>query len=544
MAYTWTNTNTNIPLGYIVKVVFTSDGTGSNANTTNGGYILSMGDIETGVDGLLGEVKYPTVSFTVRNVANFFSGTLFAGSFTQIRTEIWISYDVGSTWENLFFGEIDLKSITEAHVSASESRSRVFNFTARHMMLTLKDSTATTPSLDSMLDPSGFNVKTLGATALADRSTIYMYNTTTYNRYTSFFPPYTQVSHVLTFSDLFAYAYSTVPMNYQGWPLSWGCAQDYSYCGHRFKCAYRDGGPTIAETAIGGTSGYYPALPVSSGDGVYISFVKGGQSSRPAPYWDPQQFPTTASTAYEFARALNESLYTFVDPRMDWNSGAPTVTMFHKPRAASTGSAITGTLPVPLSVSMDHANWLTGIKVQTRGMAETSELGGTNAKGNQLIHETKLNTIPLYASYERWTNIQHIEESGGAKYDSSPMMNQVLLYNPTTDVCADVHQFKVLGSQSLFPDLGTYPTGSFYGFQQAIFDVMQSTFPIGLANPTTSEQWKLAFKTLRGSNVADIALMKTIPFAPYGGASRSILITGLRRSVMRGTTEITGYKVA
>jgi len=93
-----------LPFGYQVKIEIISDVAGSTVvNTINGGYILDVGEYEKSVDGLLGEIKYPTIQFKVRNVAHFWSNTMFAPGFTSIIVKLWYSYDSGATWENYFF---------------------------------------------------------------------------------------------------------------------------------------------------------------------------------------------------------------------------------------------------------------------------------------------------------------------------------------------------------------------------------------------------------------------------------------------------------
>lgn len=520
-----------MPFGYQVKIEIISDVAGSTVvNTINGGYILDVGEYEKSVDGLLGEIKYPTIQFKVRNVAHFWSNTMFAPGFTSIIVKLWYSYDSGATWENDFFGFIDLKSVAENNIFKDESYTRIYTFTAKHAWLTFKDGYPDyAPGLDMFpggTPPRSFYGDYWTRTgSYANQYIRVMTDSSTYQLQNPLYC-FAGIDYALFLIDIWDFAYSTIPSYYGKWPISWMVANDYSLLQHSFKF--------LGSTPVTGTISDIALGMTDAAAGRYIWFNKGGTSGQRSAVGDTFEFQGDAKDWYGIAKDLTDSLFIMCDPVM---SATSVITNYHKCRLMdSSAAAITGALPSPFSVSKDHANWITGVSVSTRGMHSTTEAGQTGAKGQQIAYATKLMTVTAQGlgAVDRWTNLQHIEEDGGA-VNNQPWMNQMFIYkNPgASEIIRDVNQVRLLNSQSYFPS-----SPSFYGLQEAIFDLIYANCPINQYNPLAAEQWKLKVKTLKGSTVQDLALMKTIPFD-----GKTLLITGLKKSPMKNETEITGWKL-
>ena len=538
MSTTWTNTTTALPYGYQVKLEFIGDAGTGTTNTVNGGYIVNVANHTNAVDGLTGERKFPTFTITVRNVAHFFTGTFFTGSFftNQIICNLWISYDdktVGGvrTWENLFFGFVELKSITEKHVANIESYTRQFQFTVKHAWLSFKDAyPSTAPGLEAF--PAGC---LHAITNFADYHIRIMTSPTDYVMQPSN-QCFAGITSLLYLHDIFDFVYGTIPEYYGGFPISWNVTNDYSLLSE-YRFAYDGRTPisaaTISEIAIG-------VAPLSGSPGDHWGyFLKGGPGGI-RPSGDSFNFPDDAKSWYDIGKGLTDSLFLICDPVM---SAAGTVTNYHKLRLTDNGAAVTGTLPNPFQVSMDHSNWVSGVSVSTRGLSEPSTAGSQSGAGQQVTFKTNLmmmSAAGISSSVDHWTNLQYLSEGGG-KECTQPWMNQLYIYrNPgASEIIRDVNSIRFTSSQGYFPNPS--PSG-FYGLQNAIFSMLYSNSPIGLYNPLACEKWNLAFHTLRGSTCQDIGLLKTIPFT-VDGVSRTLVITSISRDVLKNTMEIEGYKI-
>ena len=521
--HVFTNTVTTA-YGYQLQLVIYSDnGLTSTTTVTGGDYILSIGDITEELDPHSGEYKPGSMSLKLKNTNDEFSDNVFGGTIVEIEARLWISYDSGTTWENLFYGMIDWQGLKREDKDATETTNQVFSVAARHAALSLKDVT-----IDTDPDEPGGNVPTTGV--VTPSVTLSSYATDAVGSAFAGSADYDDYKFI-SLDGILQYFFSNIQF------ISGSQSPTLSYD----STAMQHKGKSLTGAGVEFTF-----------DELYMLF----------------QSPTVAAVEGFFSysagkygiyglKNLQEALRLFMDSllmipitRLTESAGSYTLNVYFEPRfrAAADLTAITGTLSPIETRSLDVQQWLDGIQVLTTGLPKTIDKtyyvlsygGRTFEIKNHLLTGPYFNVDPYVFLY---THIVPEANSGEdtTRHDgpSAQMLYGILGSGPYT--VNTIHQFKHLTSQSYFGDA---TTGSYYSVNDSIYDIVTSNLdPASRSSIYGQKGYEQKYKTLASDNsgtksIWDVRLLKKLTID-----STTCQIVSIKRNVMKNEMTIRAIEV-
>jgi len=506
MAYTFTNIITSLPFDYYIKVEFIRDtGTGT-LTKTNGGYIGDVGKITTGIDSRLGEYKLPSLTMTVRNVENFYSGTLFTvdatgkPSWNSIDLRIWISYDAGTTYENLFFGRILPMTLRETHTASEETFTRLYEFTAVSSLSFLSSVAVDpvtkpwTPVQETTQNVPGFTLRDDGS---------FFYDGTTKRKW-------------IYFTDIMVQCFSYIPFN-----DTVTTVLDTSDLEHAFYNINNTTDYNISDLAF---AFHDPAT-------CYV-LLKGADSDDPA-------LPTNGWANYmEIVKMLCESLNIIPLPRLWDNAGTLTLTVELRHRYKDSCVGISGSLPTERSRSKEIGNHISSIKVTTTGVNGTSETVGSGG-GQQVNIQAGIMSnyniteyiVTNYGTLTATVDPYYLDIANidGVK-ENYPSLRQMFVGNNAELLM--VHKVKILASQSYQPPI----VNTFTGLQLALWLAVTLNTPYW--DTIGKPLYKIAVRSLKSNgvsgNVWDFNIIRKIVIDTH-----DCMILSIDRQAGKNVSEIT-----
>jgi hypothetical protein len=500
MAYTFTNIITSLPFDYYIKVEFIRDtGTGT-LTKTNGGYIGDVGKITTGIDSRLGEYKLPSLTMTVRNVENFYSGTLFAGTWNSIDLRIWISYDAGTTYENLFFGRILPMTLRETHTASEETFTRLYEFTAVSSLSFLSSVAVDpvgkpwTPVQETTQNVPGLRYD--GA---------FFWNGTTKRKW-------------IYFTDILFQIFGYMPCN-----SALTVLVDTTDLEIEFDNLNNANTYNISDLAFvfNDPATCYVLLKASNVDGVAV-----------------QGF----ANYFDMLKMLCESLNIIPLPRFWMNGATLTLTIHLRHRYKDTVVGISGTLPGERSRSKEIGINVSSIKVTTDGIG-TAYLGTGSGGGQQVnvqcgimssqnctaYYDTQYNVINATLD-PYYLDVAYIEGSN----EEYPHLRQMFIGNNAELLM--IHKVKLRTSQAFQP--GT--TDSFLGLQDAVgltMDILTPSWET-IGRP----MYKIAVRSLKSNGasgtVFDFNIIRKIVIDGH-----DCMILSIDRNPGKNLSEITAIQI-
>lgn len=499
MAHTFTYTATTLPW-YQVRLTLTSDVSTGATTVTNGGYIESLSDVSESVDLVTGDAKLKSLSFTAVNIDNVFSTHIFTTSTTSVVAILDVSYDAGTTWENLFCGLASLDGLTYRDYDATETRNRSYDVECRSFLADLE-------RVEPFLNPA-----TLGGKITDSRSTIPTYATrpdgspiesppsaigsapADFYPLTAFFEYYL----ALAFTDFTpsTIAVDATALEHEATNINTGL--DYGFDDWHMLCP----------TALGIFAPWHFAGSVRSGG--YAGAIGTASNARDAVKWMCQGLGCVPVETYSAA-----------------SGGSYTMKLY--PRVPTTADAVTGPMPLLLSRQYRTAPSVTSVNVTTPDLPIKTESLGAGARPYN--PKGLLTTSPQWSAgldYFTW------QGSGQGVYraDASSKMvqcigstNQLFVKAGATTFRA-AHKARIVPSQSYFG-----ASAGYYGVQLALHGYLMNT-----VGPDAGYRpgFELTYAGIRGATIGDIRPMKTITL----GAD-TYIIESVSRNVMTNEMKLT-----
>lgn len=495
MAYVHTNTITTLPYGYYLKVILRSDGATGTLTDSDGGYYLSVGDLEQGYDQVTGAINTGAMSFSVLNTGNHFSTNIFTATTSKVQVEVYISYNAGTSYECMFYGMVLLESLAWEAKDSSETRNRVYSFRAEDAMFLMRTLWTSTAYLSIPTETTTQNA--------------YIYDTDEAG---------SPVLNVALFNmkfakltDLFEYALTQSLTSSTMVTAPSTVTFDWTACSHKGRNSYgsvTEYGLTAWYVVHSNASATLPTMFISdSGSGSVLD----------------------ASSAAEMFRRLCEEL--MVVPITSYD-GAGTYTVTMVPRYQASYTAVSGTMPTPLSLVREQAEWAFGGKVESDGLPMPSETY-SNGSGATIQIRNYLYTIPFWdvslQLYMLWH--AYITPPGGDAKKNDCVLGHQVFGKGGANNFLPLHQIN-------YPTSSGYPAGfGYYGFQLAIYDVLLAAQPFS-AIGNILDAYQATYKTLVGTTIADLRVMKTITVN-----SKTCVIQSIKRDPMKNQCEIKAVEV-
>lgn len=521
MAYVFTNTITTLPYGYYVKVeVIKAPGTGATT-VTNGGYISDLGSITTAIDRVVGDFNPGDLSMTFINTGNVFSANVFTDSIDDIEIRVWVSYDAGTTYENVFCGFVDLETIGYSDRDATETRNREYPITAKSALARLNS-----VAVDFSTLPSGAFSTTRYPTYETDETGTPVEVTSGGRRRggptRSIDPDFWNIwvaSKFVPIGDIFEHCISAIPFITGATAPT--IALDVSDLEHRW---YHD---------ASGLDYQFDQMCLCAPQSLSASVFPGffGVSGGPAGAYDAQNLR-------ELLKRLCQSLFVVPVPRLWDNAGTLTYTIYLKHRISSTTASVAGTLPTPLTRAWEGAPWVQSIEVVSPGLPLTYRATGRFA-GKTLQIRNLFHTVPKPAGLPAtflWRSY-YADPGNGDRFSANEFAATSQMFVRTgVNTVVNVNKCKILASQSFFE---TSQIG-YYGLAAALYDLAFDNASTNLYKGRKAG-YTLDYPTLRGSDVWDLQPGKILDGANQVGGT-DLVIESVTRSIGKNETQIKASK--
>lgn len=510
--YVFTNTITTLYDYYVKLVIYSDNGLTGTTTATNGGYIISIGDTEEGVDPFTGEYKPGGLSLEFIDKDNVFSAGVFGGSIAEMEARLWVSYDAGTTYECIFYGTVEHEGLTRVDMDATETTNRRFRVDCKHNMLSLRDvEIDTDPDAGTNAPTQG--IVTPGATlsSYATDANGSPFSGTSYSDY-----KFISLDGVLQyiFANIQFIAGATAPT----------LAYDSSAMQHK--------GKNIASATEWAFDKLYmlfdaPSVPTAEGFFSYSSGKYGAYSLK---------------NIQEMLRLFMDSLVMIPITRMTESGGAHTLNVYFEPRfrAAAGLTALTGTLDYTITRTMSVAEALDGYQVLTTGLpAEPDVTYSTFSYGGRTFElRNHLMTGPYFNVDPYVFIFTHIVPTAGIGLDTvrHDGPSAQMLYGINGATVENIHLFKHLAAQSYY---GNAVSGGYYGVHGSAYNLLSTNLdPRTRASICGPRGYEITAKTLATNDsgtksIWDLRLLKKITID-----SVTCQIINIRRSVSTNTVTI------
>lgn len=521
MPYVFTNTITTLPYRYQVKLeLIKTPGTGATT-VTNGGYIADLGAVSMAVDRIVGDVNPGDFSFTLINTGNEFSTNLITSSIDDIEVRLWLSYDAGTTWENVFAGFVDLESIGYSDVDATETRNRMYPISAKSALARLNDQTITTANV---LPAAAFSVTRIPVystdetgTPVEETSGSRRRGGPTRTRHSETWDFFV-ANRFVTLIDVIEHCVSKIP--FIAGATAPTLVVDYSDLEHRF---YND--TSGLDYAIDTACLCAPSSPSDLFPGFF------GVDGGPGGAFDAQNFR-------ELLRRMCMTLGVVPIPRLWDNAGTLTYTVYLQHRLSSSTPSISGTLPTPLARAWEGAPWVQSVEVISSGLPQVYRATGKFA-GKALQIKNLLHTTPKPVGLPDpflWRTT-YADPGNGDRFFMNEFAGTSQLFIRTgLSTVVNCHKVKILTSQNFFE---TSQIG-YYGMAAALFDLAYDNASTNLYKGRKAG-FTLTYPTLRGTSVWDLR-----PGLVLDGANQvagvDLVVESVTRSIARNETEVKASK--
>lgn len=523
--YVFTNIITTLPYGYYLKAEIIADaGTTGTLTVNNGGYILNIGEVSKGINETSGAFEPGDVSLELRNIDNVFSTNVFTAAIVMIEFRLWISYDAGSTYENIFFGFIQHKGMTYGDYHSTETQNRTYRVNAFHGFQTLKDI-----DIDYVTYPiSSGNI-------------------------TATLPVYVTDSN------------GTPYLSWGGGGMGGGYAFEFCQLREVLKnCIERI---PFMNAVVGGNS-YKPTIAIDT-TALNIQAYNANTAANYS-FADIYVHYTNSQTALHAKGLLGSYFMDFTDKASAYDAknyqellkrwcewlliypvttltgtlaGGFTCTIAFLPRfrAASAMSAVAGSLGSEFTRSYYIGQWFDGLQVETINLPKHQKSRVTSS-GNVLEIRNWFMTSPSFsASVDPYifSQVSIIPYSGTAAKISDGVTTknisaQQLFVKIDATHVRMAHKFRHDTAQSFFEvsQIG------YYGVQESIYNLITNFDPNFRASYFGRDAFEIRYKTLRGTTIADVELFKKLT-----RSSVDYQITKISRDVSKNETSLNLVKV-
>lgn len=514
--YVFTNTITTLYDYYLKLVIYSDNGLTGTTTATNGGYILSIGEITEEIDAFTGEYKPGGLSLEFLNVGNVISDGVFGGTIAEMEARLWISYDAGTSWENLFYGTVKWEGLRRTDLDETETTNRRYAVSCEHSLLSLKEIEIDTDPTD------GGNVPTPDATP---STTVESFATDvngnpisgfSYNDY-EFISLDAVLQYIVSNVQFIAGAtaptisYDSSAMQHVGRSLA-GLGVDYDFS----ELYILFNAPSVDEI-----EGFF-----EYSSGKYGAYA--------------------LKNLQEMLKLFMDSLLMIPITRMTESGGAFTLEVYFEPRFRNAADldAVVGTVDIVTTREMSVQEWLDGYQVITTGLPEKS-YSTINYSGRTFELKNHLMTGPYFGKAIYAFVYTHIVPAATTGLDTirHDGPSAQMLYGILGGTVNTINQFKHLASQNI-DDFSDPSTGGYYSVHHSAFDIASKNLdPRSRSYIYGQKGYDITAKTLAANDsgtksIWELRLLKKITID-----STTCQIVSIRRNVMRNEISIRAIEV-